>query len=271
MIDCLTAQVISNSSDALDKISYINTITPGSLGDVKELEIRIRADKANRILELRDTGVGMTKDDLIKVKTRHLSASWRAYASSSALSSPRLSTYDSSPALSRSFPVHLGESSAHPPRHRMQNLGTIAKSGTSAFVDEFLKNNDTQLIGQFGVGFYSVFLVADHVDVVSKHNDDAQHIWSSSGQGSFTITEDDDPETQLGRGTMLRLHLKEDADEFLEERKIRELVKTYSQYINYPILLEVEKEVEKEVPVDEFDDVSARRDPRRHPKLSGSV
>jgi len=105
-----------------------------------------------------------------------------------------------------------------------------------------------------GVGFYSVFLVADSVEVVSKHNDDAQHIWTSDGQGSFAIIRDDDPETQLGRGTLLRLHIKDDADEYLEERKIRELVKTYSQYIHYPILLEVEKDVEKEVPVDEVDE-----------------
>lgn len=85
-------------------------------------------------------------------------------------------------------------------------------------MDEFLKSQDSTLIGQFGVGFYSVFLVADSVEVVSKHNDDAQHIWTSDGQGSFAIIRDDDPETQLGRGTLLRLHIKDDADEYLEER-----------------------------------------------------
>jgi len=192
-------QVISNASDAIDKISYLNASNPGLLGDTTDLEIRIRADKEARTLEIRDTGIGMTKADLIK------------------------------------------------------NLGTIAKSGTSAFVDEFLKSNDSSLIGQFGVGFYSVYLVADKVDFISKHNDDTQHVWTSDGQGAFTVAEMTDPEEQLGRGSLLRLHLKEDAEEYMEERKIRDLVKHYSQYIQYPILLETEKEVEKEVPVSEVD------------------
>ncbi|PQQ21575.1 endoplasmin homolog [Prunus yedoensis var. nudiflora] len=115
----------------------------------------------------------------------------------------------------------------------IKNLGTIAKSGTSAFVEKMQTSGDLNLIGQFGVGFYSVYLVADNVEVISKHNDDKQHVWESKADGSFVVSEDTYNEP-LGRGTEIRLHLREEAGEYLEESKLKELVKKYSEFINFP-------------------------------------
>merc|ERR1712139_298558 len=136
----------------------------------------------------------------------------------------------------------------------INNLGTVAKSGTTNFLEAMAEGADANLIGQFGVGFYSAFFVADMVSVTSKCNEDpVQHVWESSADASFTVVDDPRGNT-LGRGTRVTLHLKEDAHDYLSEDKLKETSKKYSQFIQFPIYVKIKKEVDADVEEDDDDE-----------------
>jgi len=204
-------ELISNASDALDKIRLLSLTDKSVLDATGELGIKIKTDKENHVLHITDTGIGMTKQDLIN------------------------------------------------------NLGTIAKSGTSEFLgklqDATSAGDMTDLIGQFGVGFYSSFLVSDKVVVTTKHNDDKQYIWESDAE-SFSIAEDPRGDT-LKRGTTVSLFLKEEAYDYLEQDTVRTLIKKYSQFINFNIHLWASSTKTVDEPIDDDEETPAEDEQKK--------
>ena len=194
-------ELISNASDAMDKL-YYRSLTDKNLNvDRSKLEIKIELDKEKREIRIKDNGCGMTEQEL------------------------------------------------------ENNLGTIAQSGSLAFKEANEKKDDISIIGQFGVGFYSAFMVSDKVTVESKSVDEEQaHKWESTGAEGYTI----EPSDKQDIGTTITLHIKEDNDDekysnYLENYKIQELIRKYSDYIRYPIKMDVERKEKKEGTENEFE------------------
>ncbi|CAG08708.1 unnamed protein product, partial [Tetraodon nigroviridis] len=211
-------ELISNASDALDKIRLLSLTDEDAMASNEELTIKIKSDKEKNMLHITDTGIGMTKDELVK------------------------------------------------------NLGTIAKSGTSEFLNRMTEmqsegQSTSELIGQFGVGFYSAFLVADKVIVTSKHNNGTQHIWESDSN-QFSVIEDPRGDT-LGRGTTITLVMKEEASDYLELETIKNLVRKYSQFINFPIYVWASKTETVEEPIEE--DAEATEEPEKEAEDEAEV
>ena len=197
--DVFLRELVSNASDALDKLRFLSVSDPDMLKDEAEMKIQIRGDPVNKTLTIEDTGIGMTRDDLVS------------------------------------------------------SLGTIARSGTAKFM-ELLEQQSAgeNLIGKFGVGFYSAFLVADKITVTTKNNDDSVWTWESViDDSSYTIREGGADAGDLKRGTRIVLSLKEGCEEFAEDVKLTNLVKTYSEFISFPIEVFSKKSVPKQVPDEE--------------------
>lgn len=204
-------ELISNASDALDKIRFLSLTDSSVLKDESALEIKVIPDKTNNTLTVWDTGIGFKKEDLVK------------------------------------------------------NLGTIAHSGTREWVAKLSESSnpasDLNLIGNFGCGFYSAYLVAQNVKVVTKHTDDVQYTWESTASGSFTIIPSND--TDLTRGTKIILYLRDDQFEYLQEDRLKEVILKHSQFISYPIKLFVEREEEVEVEVTQAQTQESEKEPEK--------
>ena len=198
-------ELISNASDACDKARFLAVQNPDYLGENKDLKIIIETDKKQKTFSITDTGVGMTKNDLVK------------------------------------------------------NLGTIAKSGTTSFIEAISKGSSLNLIGQFGVGFYSTYLVSNKVVVTSKNADDSQHVWVSTAGSSFTVSKDPRGDT-LGRGTKITLYLKEDSVEFCEIETVKNNIIKYSEFIDYPIYLKINKTYTEDIETDEYENETISED-----------
>jgi len=185
-------EAVSNAADALDKLRFLSVQDPSVLGSLSDLDVRVDVDREGKTLSITDTGLGMTRQDLVN------------------------------------------------------NLGTIAHTGTTQFLEAIAQGGGLNLIGQFGVGFYSYFLIANKVTVISKHNDDDQYIWESLAGSTFTLVKDPRGNT-MDRGTQVVLHLKQDAHEYLDIEKVQGLIKKFSEFITFPIYIKKEKEITKEV------------------------
>jgi molecular chaperone HtpG len=200
--DIFLRELISNSSDAIDKVRHDNLKSGNSGTGIDNFTIKLSYDKENGMIEITDNGIGMTKQDL------------------------------------------------------MNNLGMIANSGTKAFMERLQETNDMNLIGQFGVGFYSAFLVADHVQVITKNDKSGYYIWESDADGTYTIRDYENKEPEFKRGTRIILNIKTEETKYLDDFKLRDIIKKHSEFISYPIQLRVTEYEEVEISEDEDEEKS---------------